>query len=261
LAKEGRIITDNGSFRILYHELDEGDAVVCRLSFKPAEEYLLVDLMARGVLLFPQARAQIASRSKVFQAVIFAPFMLPHTLVARDHHDLIEAIGLYAKEGIDQVVTKHDRKNAGMGIHLWSSLEEVYTQASYGVIPYPFVVQPFIPGCRDIRAIFLGNYEEAYERRNPYNFRNNLHFGGLGAVHQLTGEERDICKKVMTRGDFPFAHVDLLVTPDHRTYLSEINLRGGLKGAKIKGEEYQTRLKTIYDQQVASCHTKKGKKV
>jgi len=41
----------------------------------------------------------------------------------------------------------------------------------------------------------------------------------------------------MERGKFPYAHIDLLVTEDGHSYLSEIALNGGLKGARIRREE------------------------
>jgi len=36
-----------------------------------------------------------------------------------------------------------------------------------------------------------------------------------------------------------------MVTEDGTTYFGEINLRGGLKGAKISGPEYQERIKAM----------------
>ena len=67
---------------------------------------------------------------------------------------------------------------------------------------------------------------------------------------ELTAEQRTMCQQVMERGKFPYAHLDFMVTPVGETYLSEINLRGGIKGAKIHPDEYRNRLEQIHQQEV-----------
>ncbi len=241
-----KIITDNDSLFADYHDLGNHDIVVGRIRLKPHEEHLLLDLSQRGVRMMPSAVSQLASRSKTMQARIFSKWMVPLTLVVYTRHDILAAVSLYGKNNIDRVVTKHDGKNAGMGIHLWSSIEDVYSQASFGVIPCPFVMQPYIPAGRDIRVIILGEYLEAYERSNPHNFRNNLHCGGQGGPCKLSREQLDISRAVMARGDFPYGHVDIMVTGDGTSYLAEINLKGGMRGAQISPAEYDQRVEKIH---------------
>ena len=50
----------------------------------------------------------------------------------------------------------------------------------------------------------------------------------------------------MERGSFPYGHLDILVTKDGKSYLGEINLKGGIKGAKISPEEYQEKVEAIH---------------
>ena len=50
----------------------------------------------------------------------------------------------------------------------------------------------------------------------------------------------------MERGDFPYAHIDILVTGEGKSFLGEVNLRGGLQGAKITAEEYQKKVELIH---------------
>lgn len=240
-----RIITDNASLRAQYDELAANDIVVGRVRLKPSEEHILLDLIERGVRLIPSALSQLASRSKCMQTRLFSRFMLPHTLAIHDLNDLVEAVNLYSKNKIKRVVTKLDRRNAGQGIHLWSSIEEIYTQASFGVVPLPFVVQPFYPDCRDIRVIVLDQYVEAYQRHNPHNFRNNLHCGGESSPCELSKEHRELCRAVMARGHFTCAHVDIMVTKEGASFLAEINLRGGIRGAKIDQPDYSARVAAI----------------
>ncbi len=239
------VILSNRAFRNHFKELIRGDFILGIIALKHGEEYLYVDLCARGVLAYPSLLSQHLARSKCFQAAIFSDFMLPETRVIRDRHDLIKAINDYGAKGIRKVVTKQNRFNCGLGIHLWESIENLYNQACFGNFPYPFVLQPFLPEAADVRVVFLGEYVEAYIRKNPFNFRNNLFFGGEAKPYNLTQEEFLLCQKIMERGQFPYAHLDLMLTEDGTCYLSEINLRGGLKGARIKQEEYLERLEAL----------------
>lgn len=246
MGRKKLVIRDNSTLRAQYDSLQAGDIFVGRIRLKPSEEALLLDLTERGVCLIPTGLAQLASRSKAFQATLFGPFMLPHTRPIHGLHDLIETIADYQQHSITRVVTKHDRRNAGMGIHLWESIEDVFTQASFSNIPLPFVIQPFMPDSRDIRVIILDDYIEAYQRHNPYNFRNNLHHGGRSEPCHLSDGQLKICKQVIQRGRFPYGHLDIMVTREGASYLGEINLRGGIRGAKIPPREYQEKIDAIH---------------
>jgi glutathione synthase/RimK-type ligase-like ATP-grasp enzyme len=243
-----RIITDNAALRASYHDLQAGDAFIGRVRLASTEEHLLLDLVERGIRLFPAALAQQLSRSKTFQAGLLAEWMMPDTMPIHDLHALLNAVNQFGARHITRVVTKHDRKNAGIGILLWQSIEEVYSAASCGTLALPFVVQPFFPNATDIRVIMLGDYQEAYRRQNPHNFRNNLHCGGTTEPHELTDAQKNFCRRVMGRGKFPYAHIDLMVTEKKQTYLAEINLRGGIKGAEISPAEYRQKIDEIHNQ-------------
>jgi glutathione synthase/RimK-type ligase-like ATP-grasp enzyme len=246
-----RIIQDNDSLFSRFEELKEGDVIVGRIRLRPGEEHLLLDLEARGIHLVPSATAQLCSRSKVFQARILHRFMVPGTAAVYDLHDLMRLVTEYGRREVDRVVCKLDRANAGQGILLFASVEDVYSQAVLGGLRFPFIVQPFVDRCRDIRAVFLGEHVEAYERRNPGNFRHNLHCGGSGIPWKLGGKEREICRQAMERAGFLYAHVDLLVTPDDEVYLNEMNLRGGLRGATIGQQEYLQAVDLIHSRVLA----------
>jgi ribosomal protein S6--L-glutamate ligase len=245
LTSPTHIIRKNSELPELYHALAAGDIIACRLSLKYEEEHLLLDLLERGVHLIPSATSQLASRSKTFQARLLAPYMVPHTTAIYDIHGLLNTISLYGHHDVGKVVLKHDRKNAGLGINLYGSIEDIYNQATNNSISYPFVVQPFVPDSRDIRVIILGDYTEAYERRNPDNFRNNLHCGGAARPFQLNTDQIELCEKIMTRASFPYGHLDLMVTEENEIYLAEINLRGGIRGAVIDPASYQKKVKAV----------------
>ena len=245
LTSRPRIITENSSLLPLYQSLTAGDIISCRLRLKYGEEHLLLDLVERGVQLIPSAASQLASRSKTYQARLLGALMPPHTIVIYDIHGLLETVSHYGRHSIKKVVLKHDRKNAGLGIHLFRDIEDVYTQAANNVLPYPFVLQPFVADSTDVRVIFLDDYVEAYERRNPDNFRNNLHCGGQATAYRLSEQQLKLCRKAMERASFPYGHLDLMVSNTGETYLAEINLRGGIRGAVIDPESYRNKVTAI----------------
>ncbi len=212
------------------------DVVVGRVSLRPSEEHLLLDLVERGVRMIPAALPQLISRSKTMQAELFSEWMPPRTCTIHDIHQLLDAMPLFG--GDEKIVTKLDRKNAGLGIYLWSTIEDVYTHASLANLPFPFVVQPFHAKARDVRVIIIGDFMEAYERHNTSNFRKNLHCGGESRPWQLTSTQLEMCQQVMNRGKFPYAHIDLMITVEDE-YLIEINLRGGIRGAIIEARDYE----------------------
>lgn len=238
----GRVIRTPREFREYYPHLGPGDLVLGRLALKSGEEYKLLDLVERGVTLFPAALAQQLSRSKAAQAEVLGEFMLPGTFVAQSRGDLLAHLTEYQARGIGRVVTKRDRANCGQGVNLWTSLEDLVSLASLSPIAYPLVVQPFVPDNRDLRVIILGEYVEAYERYNPHNFRHNLYLGGRSRPVVLTAAHLSWCQAVMARGKFPYAVFDLLCTPEGRWYLAEINLTAGLRAARLSQEEFRQRV-------------------
>ena len=233
-----RIVESNQELFGCYDDLKAGDIILGRIRLAGDQENLLLDLVSRGVLLFPSASAQLCSRSKVYQAALLRRFMVEGTLPVYCMQDMLEAVTSYGRTGVDAVVCKLDRANAGLGILRFSSIEEVYSQVVLGSLAFPFVVQSFVEGCSDVRVVILDETVEAYRRHNPYNFRHNLHCGGTSLPWELTSEQLHFCHQVMKRADFPHAHVDLLLLPDGTHRLSEINLRGGLRGARMTQQDY-----------------------
>lgn len=248
------IVRDNQTLFSSYHKLKKNDIICGRIRLKPGEEHLLVDLLDRGIQLLPSATSQLASRSKVFQAQLLSDFMLPGTLPIYDTHGLLSSCSLYKKLNYTKVILKRDRKNAGLGVHVFNNIEDLYNLASGVAFDFPFVIQPYEGKHRDIRVIILGNYIEAYERSNPYNFRKNLHCGGESTPCEISKEELRLCKEVMERGRFPYCHIDLMLLSTGKYYLTEINLRGGLRGAKISGKEYLTKLDELHEALLNKLH-------
>ncbi len=251
-ASQGIIISNNDQLQKKFHLLDSSSTVCCRIRLLPGEEHILLDLSARNVTLIPSATSQLCSRSKVHQTRVFSEFMLPHTSVVYDSHQLLKTTSVYHNNNIGEVIVKLDRKNAGMGVLFFKDIEDIYNQTLLAKAEFPFVIQPYLENFKDIRVIILDDYIEAYHRYNPNNFRHNLHCGGSSSAWQPDNQMIDFCKKVMKRGEFPYAHIDLMATPENRLYLTEINLRGGLKGAAIDSATYDQKISRIHEQLLGS---------
>jgi len=241
------IIRSNLELKERYDDLKAGDCFVGILSFKNLKHRVLIDLLERGVRIFPSALSQTLGRSKVAQAQALRPWMLPHTLIIARRVDLMVAINTYNEHAIGAVVTKEDHLQCGFGVHRWDNVEAVYNRASFQDTAYPFVLQPFVENYTDIRAIIAGDYHEAYTRENKNNFRMNLTVGGTSRPYDLTEEQLALCHRVMERGKFPYVHLDLLIDKDGHSYLSEAALNGGMKGAKITRPELDAMKKDILE--------------
>jgi ribosomal protein S6--L-glutamate ligase len=242
------LISTITEFRSHYRRLRSGDAVLGILALKTGEEIKLLDLWDRGVAFFPPALAQLLCRSKAAQAEVLGEFMVPESFVAYGLPDLAARLPEYHARNLGPVVAKRDRAHLGLGVSLWPSLEALYSLAALQGLTYPLVVQPLLTDARDLRAVFLGDYVEAYERFNPHSFRKNLFQGGSSRPAGLAPEQAAWCRRVMDRGKFPYAILDLLVSPQGQTYLAEINFTGGLTGARLTQAEFRQRVAALEEE-------------
>lgn len=246
MAKAPQVVRSLTELRRHYQRLTSGDLVLGPVAVKPGEEIKLVDLAERGVTFFPPLLSQLAVRTKTAQTHILGEFMLPGTFVAYGLPDLAARLGDPWFPG--PVVTKRDRAHLGLGVSLWPNLEALHSLGCLSPIPFPLVVQPFLEEARDLRVVVVGEYAEAYERLNPEGFRKNLFHGGQFRPVPLTGEFLSFCKKVMSRGKFPYAVLDVLLSPEGEYFLSEINFHAGLKGSQLGQQEYRRRVQALLEE-------------
>jgi len=246
-----RTITD---FRRRYRQLGPGDLIIGVLALRPGEEIKVLDLAERGVAFYPPVLAQLISRSKVAQAEVLGEYMVPGSFVAYGLTDLAGKLAEF--QAREAVVAKRDRAHLGLGVSLWPSLETLYSLAGLQGLTYPLVVQPLVPGVRDLRVVALGDYLEAYERINPHSFRKNLFQGGSSQPAALTPDQQNFCREVMARGRFPYAILDLLLEPEGgRPYLSEISFKGGLTGARLSQAEFHRRVAALEEDFIGRWET------
>jgi ribosomal protein S6--L-glutamate ligase len=227
------IYTHYSKFIQAYHSLEYGDVYLGKVPESHLKAAILADLTARGIRLIPSAAAQMINASKTAQAFILNSWMVPHTTAVVRRKQLLDAITTYDRENIKTVITKDDRLHCGHGIRKWDSLEMMYACIGLDDAALPFVLQPFVEQFVDLRVIVVADYCEAYVRTNPHNFRMNLSTGGRSHPYQLTDQQTELCRKMVRRVQMPYAHIDLMLTPDGHTYLSEIRLEGGIQGARI----------------------------
>ncbi len=225
------IIRTLTEFRRCYPHLTAGDLVLGCLPLKPGEEIKIIDLLSRGVAFFPPYVAQVLSRSKAAQAAVLGEFMVPGTQVAYRAADLAAMAVRFPPQ--TPVVCKRDRAHLGLGVSWWPSLEALLSLAGLQNLEYPLVVQPFVPEARDLRAVLAGGHAELYERQNPHSFRRNLFQGGTSRPVAFPPPYEEFCRRVMARGAFPYAVLDLLVSPTGDVYLSEISLHAGLRASRL----------------------------
>lgn len=216
-----------------HRDLGAGDVYVGPLPAGGLRGVLALDLCLRGVRFLPSLLARELSRSKAAQVLILGAWMAPHTTVVTRRVELLGAIQRYAGLGVGPVVTKQEGMHCGHGVRRWDHVEAAYNALAFDERAYPFVLQPFLEGIVDLRVIVVGEYVEAYVRENRLGFRANLAAGGKSAPRELDAVQIDLCRSVMRRGAFPYAHIDLHLAPGGVCYLSEIALEGGVAGARI----------------------------
>ncbi|MFH2219966.1 MAG: hypothetical protein ABII68_09955 [Pseudomonadota bacterium] len=250
------IIKGSRELKSRYHELCPGDVFIGTIASKHLKRSMLIDLLERGVHCLPTPLSQDLNGSKAAQALVLKELMLPHTLPVTRRTELIDAVNRYNKAGIGPVVSKENHMHCGHGVRRWDTIETLYSFMALSESSYPFVVQPFIENFTDVRVIIVEDYVEAYERRNPNNFRMNLSSGGSVHPYTLGEDEERFCRKAMERGKFPYAHMDLHITGNGKYYLSEIALDGGIKGAKIGRKELDQKKEGILER--LAKHVQKG---
>jgi len=227
------IIRSSRELKQNYEILGSKDIFIGVLPGGNHKHFMMIDLMSRGVSCFPSPLSQVLNGSKIAQSIILRNYLNPHTTAIFRRADLMTALIEYNRLGIDSVVTKSDKQHCGHGVSKWENMETLYSFISHTKDAYPFILQPFLEHFTDVRVIIAGDYIEAYERKNPHNFRQNMATGGTSLPHTMDSEKEEFCRRIMERGSFPYAHIDLQILDSGDFYLSEISLNGGIKGARI----------------------------
>jgi ribosomal protein S6--L-glutamate ligase len=248
------IVRGSRKLKELYHQLGSGDVFIGTIASNLLMQSVLIDFLERGVYCLPSPLSQCLSRSKAFQALVFKEWMLPHSRVIGRRVELMDAINFYNRIGAGAVITKENRRHCGHGVRRWETIETLYNMTAFSPSVYPFVLQPFQDDFTDIRVIVVEDYVEAYIRHNPHNFRMNISSGGNSHPCALDKKTEKLCRSIMDRGKFPFAHLDLQILDNEKCYLSEICLNGGIKGAKINRRQLDRKKQGALERMAQEIH-------
>lgn len=130
------------------------------------------------------------------------------------------------------VVIKPNSTTRGIGITLADDLDSFLGICDYLSLIHEFpatddksfLVQEFLPGARDYRAMVLdGEYVGAVERVGA-GWKHNVHAGAHATGVRLPDRLQGLAERTASTLDIPFLGVDLLVAGD-RAVVSETNAR------------------------------------
>jgi ribosomal protein S6--L-glutamate ligase len=248
------IVRGSRKLKELYHQLGSGDVFIGTLASNLLTQSVLIDFLERGVNCLPSPLSQCLSKSKALQALVFKKWVLPNSRVISRRVELMDAINFYNRIGAGPVITKENRGHCGHGVRRWETIETLYNMTAFSPTAYPFVLQPFLDDFIDVRVIIVEDYVEAYTRNNPHNFRMNISSGGRSHPYSLDKKTEKLCRSIMDRGKFPFAHLDLQILDNGECYLSEISLNGGLKGASIKRKKLDRKKQEVLERLAEEVH-------
>lgn len=94
-----------------------------------------------------------------------------------------------------------------------------------------FILQQFIPYEHDLRVLIIGDKTYVMKRIPPENdFRANFSIGGTVEVFDLDKKGNDLAKKGLKAIGMSVGGVDLLITPEDKRYVLEVNHTPGFIG-------------------------------
>ena len=199
--------------------------------FADKDIYLARQLELLGITVFNSSKAIEISDDKIasYQYMATHNIPMPKTIVAPkifttgniDHklvEKAIEQLGL-------PLIIKEAFGSFGEQVYLLHSLEEIITKID-AIQGKPYLFQQFIPSSygRDLRLQVVGNQVvAAMERVNINDFRANVTSGGAMSMYTPTKEEAVLAVAATKAINADFAGVDLLIGPDDKRLVCEIN--------------------------------------
>ena len=94
-----------------------------------------------------------------------------------------------------------------------------------------YLIQEFVPYEKDLRILIIGEHVYAM-RRFPKkgDFRANFSLGGAVELIKLDQETKELAKKALHHIGLSVGGVDILITPEGKRYLLEVNHNPGIEG-------------------------------
>ena len=204
------------------------------------DRYVANMLEQQGLRLFNSAKAIELCDDKMLTYLTLANqgIAMPKTLSAplrysKKNNDIF--LKNVAKSLSFPLVAKENFGSMGMNVSLINDEEELRkTEDRLAYLPHLY--QEFIASSkgRDHRLILVdGKYLCGYERRSKTSdFRSNLAISGEGVPAEIIKEEIAMAEKAIALLGLDYAGVDLLIGPDGKPILCEVNSNAFFQGAE-----------------------------
>lgn len=188
----------------------------------------------KGIRVFDNNYSQIYySINKVADLTKLAleNFPLPDSFHTRSYD---EFPSLCAKIGYP-VIIKPIKTGKGRGIEKLEDhveLSEFIKKAQAEDRPAAYyLLQEFIPYEKDLRILIIGEHVYAMRRfPKPGDFRANFSLGGTVELITIDEETKALAKRALACIGLSIGGVDILITPEGKRYILEVNHNPGIEG-------------------------------
>jgi len=193
---------------LIFETITELDALFLRKN--PPLNYQVLEFLSpinREVFILNATYGQLQANSKLY--TLNFPEIIPETHVSRDPSRLrkiiedfggsmvIKPLQRFGGEGVIKVSTQ-DRENLSSLINFYVGTHRPYPERE------PVMVQEYLGRVSsegDVRILMLNGEILGAMRRKPQgeDFRTNIHAGAKAYYHEITKEERRICRAIRKR--------------------------------------------------------------
>lgn len=199
--------------------------------FADKDIYLARQLELLGIPVFNSSKAIEISDDKIasYQILASKNIPMPKTIIAPKIFTTGKVDYKLVEKAVEQLVLpliiKETFGSFGEQVYLLHSLEEVIAKIEV-IQSRPYLFQQFVPSSygKDLRLQVVGNQVvAAMERTNTNDFRANVTSGGTMKKYTPTKEEATLAITATKAIGADFAGVDLLIGPDNKCLVCEIN--------------------------------------
>ncbi len=212
------------------------DVVIVRGIFNAVKSIasLVAYLRAKGVRVFDNNLSShpysIDKVVDVFKLAL-AHIPTPNTVYARsfdEYPQLLEQVGYPA-------IIKSTRMGKGVGVNKYDTKEEaaqyINELKSNDANAKSYLIQSYIPYEHDLRVLVIGRTMYAMKRiPQSGEFRANFSLGGSVEPFPLTPEIEELSLRAITAVGLEIAGVDILIEPNGKKYILEVNHTPGFEG-------------------------------
>jgi ribosomal protein S6--L-glutamate ligase len=184
-----------------------------------------------GKPFFPSLETCLYADEKIKQTTLFSMLKIPHPRTRiyfhLHHQDIVRDFSF-------PFVAKLPRASSrGRGVYKIETSQQLEAYLRLTSVAY---IQEYLPHERDLRVILV-NYEPIlsyWRRRDPLNFRANLHQGATPQFTEIPEEALSLARHTALQCKFNDVGLDLIPC-DGKWYVIEANMEYGREGLRLKG--------------------------